>query len=134
MADTGPSNEDDWLFKDCTVAEALERRSYWNPTNIGFHEIRDYVKAHPTGPPFYDHLVKNLEGYVTRQLESLTQQGKPGFKIPRFRYVNVTDEQGERDLDALRAQYWGEREEFPPKEEWERRLRCEARGAAPVTI
>lgn len=91
MADTDPINEGDWLFIDCTVVEALEHSSHWSLYGGALRQIREYIKAHPTGPPFYDHIVKKLERYVTRQLESLMHQGKPGFKTPRFRYVNVTD-------------------------------------------
>jgi hypothetical protein len=115
VADICPSDEDDVLFVDCTVAEALQRHSHWRP-------IREYLTAHPTGPPFYDYLATNLERYLTRQLESLTDRGEPGFKIPKFRYVNVTDAQGKRDLEAVRELYWGAREDLPSKEDWERFL------------
>jgi hypothetical protein len=61
-----------------------------------------------------------LERYLRRQLESYTLQGHPGFKIPKIRYVNMTDAQGRRDLEGLRVRYWRDREELPPKEDLER--------------
>lgn len=105
VAEDFPSYQDEWFFVDCTAAEALAPRNQWRPWSIYPRQIREYFKAHPNGLPFYGHLVMSLERYVTQQLESLTQQGKPGFKIPRFRYVNVTDAQGKKDLEAVRARY-----------------------------
>jgi hypothetical protein len=120
MRDTDPNPDDDYLLVDCTIAEVLEGTGHWCPYNIESRQVKYYTEAHPNGPSFYDRLIGNLEAYITKQLESLTQQGKPGFKIPKIRFVNLTDAQGKRDLEAVRAQYWGNREELPSKEDWER--------------
>jgi hypothetical protein len=120
MRDTDPNPDDDCLLVDCTIAEVLEGTSSWCPYNIESRQVKSYTEAHPNGPSFYDRLIGNLEAYITRQLESLIQQGKPGFKIPKIRFVNLTDAQGKRDLEAIRAQYWGKREELPSKGDWER--------------
>jgi hypothetical protein len=78
-------------------------------------EMRDYVNGHPTRPPYYEAQARILEHIITRQLESTKRRGDPGFNILKFRYVVETNADGEKDLQAVRARYWGEREEEAPR-------------------
>lgn len=67
-------------------------------------------------------------------LESARERGEPEFKIPKLRFVIETNEEGEKELQDVRARYWDEREKERVLQVQEGGNRGAEGGSAAVTI